>query len=97
MDILKINGKEYPFSFSILAQRELMKSDLEKTDDFDSQIYLIWLGLKYGSIREKKEFTLTVDELTIMFDDDYQAWLDAAKILGERFGLMNQANIQAKK
>ena len=97
MDTLKIKDKDYPFSFSMLAQREMLKTDISKKDDFELTIYFVWLGLKYGAIRNNKKFELTEKELSFMFDDDYEAWNRAGELLGERLALMNRMRNQEKK
>lgn len=91
MNYIKLNGVDYPFSFSVLAQKEMLETDLTNKKDFELTLYFLWLGFKYGAIRKEKEFKLTENDLLSLFDDDYDAWVKAGELLGERLALMNQA------
>ena len=82
MDYIKLNEKKYPFWFAMKAQREMMNEDMSKKDD----VYLIWLGLKYGAVAEKTEFNISEDELLDIFELDQDAFKQAYKILSEQMG-----------
>lgn len=97
MNYIRINNQDYPFSFSLLAQKEMLETDISEKKDFELTLYFLWLGFKYGAIREKKEFTLSQDDLLNLFDDDFEAWVKANDLLGERLGLMNQVRAKEKK
>lgn len=77
-----INKKEYPFWFAIKAQKELAKMEIEGKDE----IVFLWLGLKYGAIKEGKEFKLSEDEVLTMFDLDVKAYGEACNLLSEQMG-----------
>jgi len=82
MDYIELNGKEHPFWFAMKAQREMMSVDMEGKDD----IYLIWLGLKYGAKLEKVEFTLSEDDLLDIFEVNKDQFKDAYKLLAKQMG-----------
>lgn len=86
MDILKLNGVEYPFHYAVKAQSEMGKVDMSKKDD----IYLIWLGLKYGAIKEKKKFVLTEENLLDIFEDDMDALGKACQLLATDLGKLKK-------
>jgi hypothetical protein len=92
MDKLKLKDKEYPFLFAIRAQREMSKEDLTQKDD----IYYIWLGLKYGSIKQGLDFNLSEDDLIDIFDDELeqsgesQSYQKAAQLLGDHMGKLKK-------
>jgi len=88
MDYIKLKDKEYPFLFAIKAQKEMQQcEDLIKKDD----TYFIWLGLKYGSIAEEKDFTLTEDQLIDIFELDLECFEKAATLLGSQVGKLKKA------
>jgi len=86
MDILKLAGKDHPFLFAIKAQREMSKVNLSEKDD----IYFIWLGLKYGAIKDQKEFNLSEDDLVDLFEDDLDAYEQGCKLLGDHLGKLKK-------
>lgn len=86
MDTITIEKKEYPFLFAIKAQREMSNADLEKKDD----IYFIYLGLKYGSKKEGKEFPFTEDALLDIFENDLGAYEKACGLLGAHMGKLKK-------
>ena len=82
MNEIKLNGTNYPFWFSIKAQKELAKIDIDGKDE----ICFLWLGLKYGAIKEGKEFTLTEEDVLTLFDADVKAYGEACNLLSEQMG-----------
>jgi hypothetical protein len=86
MDKLKLGKTEYPFLFAIKAQREMGKENLTEKDD----IYFIWLGLKYGAIKDGRTFDLTEDDLVDLFEDDLEAYEHGCKLLGEHLGKLKK-------
>ena len=86
MDYLKLEGKDHPFLFAIKASKEMQKADLQEKDD----LYFIYLGLKYGAIREKKQFPYTEDALIDIFEDDLEAYEHACDLLGSHMGKLKK-------
>ena len=86
MDFIKLKEKEHPFLFAIKAQREMGKVDLTQKDD----IYFIWLGLKYGAIKQGIEFKMTEDDLVDIFEDDLDAYEKGCKVLGDHLGKLKK-------
>jgi len=66
MDYIKVKGESLPFWFALKAQIELARSESAGKDN----LYLIWLGLKYGAIKEGKEFTMLESDILDAFEDD---------------------------
>jgi len=81
MDYVKINGEDEPFWFAIKAQRELSKNSEDKDN-----MFLLWLGFKYGAMKESKDFTMNEDQLVDIFEDDISAYHEAGKLLVEQMG-----------
>jgi hypothetical protein len=82
MDYIKLNGKDHPFWYAVKAQREVAKVNLEDKD----QVYFIWIGLKYGALKEKKDFKLTEDELLDIFEDNVEEYVQASELLDDQMG-----------
>lgn len=84
---IKINGKEYPFKLGIRAFKEFAityqgnanELDLTKVDEFG----LIYLGFKYGHLREGLEFNISEAELEDLFDEDFKAYLKVVEKVAE--------------
>lgn len=84
--MLKIKGEEYPFLFANKASKEMLQCEkLAEKDD----TYFIYLGLKYGSKREGKEFPLTQIELEDEFED-VDLYEQACMQLGEDMGRLKK-------
>ena len=82
MDYIKLNGEDHPFWYAVKAQREVSRVNLEDKD----QIYFLWIGLKYGAIKEKKDFKLSEDDLLDILEDHVDEYISASKMLGEQMG-----------
>ena len=82
MDYIKLNEKKYPFWFAMKAQREMIKADMTDKDD----IYLIFLGLKYGGIKEKTPIDIDEEGLLDIFEDDMNAFKAAYQLLTKQMG-----------
>ena len=92
--MIKLKGEDYPFLFANKANREMSSNeDLVKKDD----IYFIYLGFKYGSKRENKEFPFTEEALEDIFEDDLEAYEKAAIQLGEDMGKLKKIKALAMK
>lgn len=92
MDELKLNGKNYPFWFAIKAQREMLgNKNLVDKDD----IYFIWLGLKYGALKNKVPFDFTENALVDLLEDDMDAYGKACDLLGAHMGKLKQMKEKA--
>ncbi len=94
MDYIEIEKKKHPFLFAIRANREMSKcEDLAKKDD----IYFVWLGFKYGAIRESKDCPFTEDALVDLFEDDMDLFAECEALLGEQMGKLKAAKAPAMK
>ena len=87
MDYLTIKEESHPFWYSLKAQRELFKN----TDAAEDDVYLIWLGLKYGAIAEKKKFELTENQLLEFYDLNLDAFSVAHNLLQSHLGKLKAA------
>ena len=94
MDYIEIKGEKHPFWFAVKAQREFEKST--KPEDNDD-IHLIYLGLKYGAIKDKKEFPYTENALIDIFEDDMDAFDKASDMLGSHLGKLKKIKAKAMK
>lgn len=91
--MIKLKGKDYPFLFANKASKEMIQvEDLAKKDD----IYFIWLGFKYGSKKDGKEFPLTETELETELED-MDIYEQACKQLGEDMGRLKKVKALAMK
>jgi hypothetical protein len=69
MDIIKFkSGEEYPISFPFEAMVDLMGDDgildyLNKYNSLKHQIQVLGAGLKYGHLRDGKQFSATDKQL----------------------------------
>ena len=91
--MIKLKGEDYPFLFAIKAQREMLDQDITKKDD----IYFIYLGFKFGSKKEGKEFPFTEDGLVDIFEDDLDAYEKACEQLGADMGKLKKLKGLAMK
>jgi len=74
-----INGTEHPVKYGFNALRLFSNqtgigldelSQLENKMSIDHAIALIWAGLKDGARVQKIEFTMTMDDVADLLDDD---------------------------
>lgn len=87
--IIESAGQKLPFSFGMSASARFCESEGLDISDLPSigqnltlirALNLVWHGLADGHRREKKEFTMTVDDVGDMMDEDpdfLQKCLDA--------------------
>jgi hypothetical protein len=88
MDYIKLKGEKHPFWFALKAQREFSKAELGVDN-----MYLLWLGLKYGAMKEGKEFTMSEDDVLNIFEDDVSEYNDAGKVLLEQMGKLRGTEV----
>lgn len=92
--MIKLKKEEYPFLFANKANKEMLQCEnLAEKDD----MYFIYLGFKYGSKREGKEFPLTQEALEDIFETDLDAYEKAAIQLGEDMGRLKKIKTLAMK
>ena len=90
MDYIKVKGKDFPFWYALKANREMSKvKDLAEKDD----VYFIWLGLKYGALREGLKFELKEQDVVDAFDDNLEEYAEANKVLNEQLGKLRRARL----
>jgi hypothetical protein len=82
MDYIKLNEKKYAFWFSMKAQREMMQVDMEDKDD----VYLIYLGLKYGGVLDNKPIDINEESLLDIFEVDHNAFKASYQLLTKQMG-----------
>lgn len=87
MDYIKFKGEDYPFWYSIKANREMMKRDINEVDE----TYLIFLGMKYGAVNEKKKFELSESEVLDHFEINLDEFKIACAMLEEQSGKFREA------
>ena len=80
--MIEIKGQERPFWFAIKAQRELSKADIETKDN----MYMVWLGFKYGAIKENVSFDLTEEDIVDFFEVNLEAFKEVKELLAEQMG-----------
>lgn len=95
MRSLTINKKKYPFHLGVRAWKEyaleLQGNGSELKLDSLDDIYITYLGLKYGAIAQDKElvkagkkgkgFTLTAEDVEELLDTDIGAYFRAVKVI----------------
>jgi len=78
MKTVKIQGKNYPYKFTISACKEFkekFEKDVLDTNpkDVEETQWIVYLGLKYGAKVDGKEFTITPE----FFEDfDYDELIE---------------------
>ena len=90
--MIKISGKEFPFRFALKAQREL--SSLEDTSKVDD-VYLIYLGLKYGALDEGLKWEYTEDEILDLLEKDMDAFEKCCELLGRDMASLKKKRAKA--
>jgi hypothetical protein len=91
---VKIGGEERPVKFGFSALMNFCDIAGYKLNDLGrlgedmtlgDAVNLIWCGLKDGARAEKKEFTLTSEDVADFLDDDIGALNDVLAVFAESF------------
>ena len=92
---VQINGKGYPVSFGFAAlmtftdQTGLSLNELDKLGDnmaLSDALAMMWAGLKDGARKEKQAFSLTIEDVADMLDDDQEALGKVLEVFADSFG-----------
>lgn len=95
-DIIKIDGKEFPFNFGLNATREFVKETGIKTLNLQLQIIsqldytflAIYLGIKDGFRKQGKQLVLKIEDLVDLFENDPNSIADAIKVMAEQMKII---------
>jgi len=106
-EILEIGDEKMPVRFGFNALRKFSLrtgttlNDLNKLAggeiSFNDAFALIYAGIEDGHRASKVKFTLTIDEVTDMFDGNMEAVEEAFKMLGRAMGEGNEKKKKAKR
>lgn len=84
-----INGKDYPVKYGFAALRHFSDvtgttlgqlGELGQDMTITQAIALVWSGLKDGARVTKQEFTLELDDVADMLDEDQEAMTKVLKV-----------------
>lgn len=90
-----INGTDYPVKYGFAALRkfsDLTGTTLQQLDKLTTSmtltqaIALVYAGLADGARVTKTEFTLTLDEVADLMDEDSEAMTNVLNVFAESFG-----------
>ena len=93
-EVVILNGKDYPCSFGMNTIRLWCKStdrnlqDLDKIGEdmsLNDAVYLVQAGLTDGARRAGKQFDLSVEEISDLLDDDFDALQRVLNVFSEQF------------
>jgi len=79
VEFIEVNGKRYPVRFGFNALREFTAvtgttlsqlQNLQENITLDHAIKLVWCGFKDGARKEKMPFSLLVDDIADLLDED---------------------------
>jgi hypothetical protein len=79
VEFIEVNGKRYPVRFGFNALREFTAvtgttlsqlQSLQENITLDHAIKLVWCGFKDGARKEKMPFSLAVDDIADLLDED---------------------------
>ena len=91
---ININGESYPVRFGFAALMTFSKKTGIKLEDLDelsegidlyTAVALLWAGLKDGARKEKKQFTLSVEDIADLLDDDVEVLTTALELFAQSF------------
>jgi len=91
----KIGSKDYPIKFGFNSLRKYSAKtntslqDLDKLGvnmNLDNALTLIFCGIEDGYRAAKQEFSLTMDDLADLIDDDFDAIGRCMEVLAEQMG-----------
>ena len=92
VEFIEVNGKRYPVRFGFNALREFTAvtgttlsqlQTLQENITLDNAIKLVWCGFKDGARKEKMPFSITVDDIADLLDED-------SSILEQAFDTFNR-------
>ena len=105
-EVVILNKKDYPIRFGMNALRIYCKqtnrslNDLQKLGQdmsLDDAVQLMFAGLRDGSRVAGKEFTLTIDDLTDILDEDFDALQKCLNVFSEQFSAKFNSEGNAKR
>ena len=101
-----INGKDYPVKYGFAALRkfsDITGTTLQELDGLANKmtltqaIALVYAGLADGARVTKTEFTLSLDEVADLMDDDNEAMTNVLNVFAESFGDTKAKSKASKK
>ena len=96
---VKINGKDFPIKFGFNSLRKYSDatntslSDLDKLGSqmtLNEALLLIYYGLEDGYRAAKQPCEITIDDLSDLIDEDFDALTKCMEILGEQMHNRNK-------
>ena len=105
-EIVIINGTDYPVRFGMNALRLFCKETNRKLTDLDKlgqdlslddACFLIKAGLTDGARKAGKEFSLSVDDIADILDDDFDALQKVMDVFSEQFSAKESQKVGNEK
>ena len=105
-EIVIINKKDYPVRFGMNALRLFCKETNRKLTDLDKlgqdlslddACFLIKAGLTDGARKAGKEFSLSVDDIADILDDDFDALQKVMDVFSEKFSAKESEKVGNEK
>ena len=105
-EIVIINGTDYPVRFGMNALRLFCKETNRKLTDLDKlgqnlslddACFLIKAGLTDGARKAGKEFSLSVDDIADILDDDFDALQKVMDVFSEQFSAKESEKVGNEK
>ena len=103
-EVIKIADQTFSIRFGMNALRIFCKKTGKNLNDLqtlgqgmslDEACHLIFAGIEDGCRKAGQEFNLTIDELSDLLDEDFDALPRAMDIFGEQFTIQNSGNKKA--
>ena len=94
VEFIEVNGKRYPVRFGFNALREFTAvtgttlsqlQSLQENITLDHAIKLVWCGFKDGARKEKMPFSLAVDDIADLLDEDNTVLEKAFETFNKQF------------
>ena len=105
-EIVIINGTDYPVRFGMNALRLFCKETNRKLTDLDKlgqdlslddACFLIKAGLTDGARKAGKEFSLSVDDIADILDEDFDALQKVLDVFSEQFSAKESEKVGNEK
>jgi|TARA_R100001594_G_scaffold27813_1_gene52792 hypothetical protein len=106
-EIIELDGKKFPIFFGFNGLRKYCRNTgtslnklmtLGQDITLDEALNLVLVGIDEGCRKSGEKFTLTIDDLGDMLDNDMEGLSRALEIFGEQMGQnVKQASDKGKK
>jgi len=97
LQYVKIDGKEYPFLYSLSASVEAEGVDIEKLGFLEQTKKYLYLGFKYGSKFEEKDFPHDEKEFSKLMELNPDVFRKASEVFEAQMGKILGGAVVKKK